>query len=662
MEGVILRGETGLEWAFPRQADGYVFGEMCLNGELLEGPPKDGFLVLRSRDTGEERSLPASTVEQRTDATAHFAGGEEIDGVSFSFRVTVSLPEGLQAARLSYEFAVDRHLSGWEVGLPCPVAGGAGWTCHLYPFAEDAKSVAVGRLTYVGVPAALLYRDDMSLAVLFGFELSFDWLNPTTWTGDCGFAFTEGVVPAQFRVGAGALESGVTYGWPLQLIFSDAGCGVKAVTSLVKQWVRLNEFAVEQLHVRSPEEALELFISGRRQTGLWQTGIGYKLEEGDPESNFAYMGEQPLSAYFEYLLFEMTGDPLWRRRCFEQMDFVLGAQDTDPSSVHYGAMHTAFDLGKRAFDSDDRGRNVGYKPDLNVYMARYMLETWKRVRDHEGIDRQEWRQAALRAVDWAMRQRNPDGGLPQRVATGSGTGWDAEAGRKSMSSTPGRALPALPAIHRITGEPRHGASAEQLERHTRECVEGPLRFTGHHPDLPPDELEEASIWGVIEYWLDKYERTRDPECLERATADAHLAFLWSCPKQLSWVSNPTQCAAAEQQHFLQYSIYCYQNRKVECLWRLHEYTGDTFFRDLYERVLQGIFWTQVTEGDLMGATHERVADPWLARADYGVPADFDSMGTVYMGEQSLDCMLQILEMQSGRGTGGNLATSRDPRP
>ena len=650
---VILRGSTGLEWVFPKQPDGYTFGPIRVNDRPVESPLQDGLLVARSRATGEERWLSASALEQLSESAGRFSGREEMDGVSFSYQVTVSLSEEIQAARVSYQFAVDKYLSGWEVGLPCPATSGYGWTCHLYPFDEDAKTVAVDRLTYVGVPAALLYRDDMSLALLFGFESSFDWLNPTTWTGDCGFSFTEGVVPAQFRVGAGSLEAGVTYGWPLQLIFSDAGRGVKAVTSLVKQWVRLNEFAVEQLHVRSPEEALELFITGRQQTALWQAGIGYKLEEGDPESNFAYMGEQPLSAYFEYLLYEMTGDPLWRQRCFEQMDFVLAAQDTDPSSVHYGAMHTAFDLGKRAFDSDDRGRNVGYKPDLNVYMARYMLETWRRVRDREGVDRQEWRHAALRAVDWAMRQGNPDGGLPQRVATGRGFGWDADTGRKSMSSTPGRALPALQVIHDITGEPRHKAFAEQLERYTRECVEGRLRFTGHHPDLPPDELEEASIWGVIEYWLDKYERTRDPECLERATADAHLAFLWSCPKQLSWVRNPTQCAAAEQQHFLQYSIYCYQNRKVQCLWRLYEHTDDTFFRDLYERVLQGVFWTQVTEGDLMGATHERIADPWLARADYDVPADFNSMGTVYMGEQSLDCMLQILEMRIRRETSTN---------
>ena len=246
-----------------------------------------------------------------------------------------------------------------------------------------------------------------------------------------------------------------------------------------------------------------------------------------------------------------------------------------------------------------------------------------------------------RRFEGRPRRRNPDGGLPQKVDIGTG--------RKSMSATSGRALPALPIISDITGDPKYRAFAERLETYVRDHVEGRLRFTGHHPDLPPDELEEASIWGVIEYWLDTYDRTHDKACLERAVADAYLSFLWWCPKQLSWVKNPTLCTSAEQQHFLQYSIYCYQNRKVECLWRLYKRTGDPLFHQLYERVLQSIFWTQVTEGDLMGATHERIADPWLARDDYGEPAAFDSLGTVYMGEQSLDCMLQIVEMKGSTG-------------
>ena len=646
---LILRNDVGLKWVFTRERNGYAWGSIHVNNRVAETPLNQGLLFLRNKASCEKRWLRAPTGRRVNDTTASFSGREEVDGIGFAFEVTISLSEDVLAACIEYRFAVDKDLRGWEVGLAYHAVYAHTWSCHFYPFAEDANAVAESRLTYVGVPAALICRDDLSLAVLFGLDAHFDYLNPTTWTRDCGFFFTDGVLPPQFRVGGGSLDAGVEYAWPLQLVFSDAGAGPDAITSLVRQWIALNRFAVEPLCVRSADKALELFMMGRRNTPLWNPGIGYKLEEGDPDSNFVYMGEQPLSAYFEYLLYEMTGDSLWRKRCFEQMDFVLRAQDTDPSSIHYGAMHTAFDLSRRAFDSNDRGRNVGYKPDLNVYMARYMLQTWKRVKDHEALDRRQWYQAALRAVDWAMRQRNPDAGLPQKVTPDS-----RGMGHRSISSTPGRALPALPVIYEITGDSKYEAFAGQLERHVRDCVEGRFRFTGHHPDLPPDELEEASIWGVIEYWLGKYERTQEREDLDRAVADAYLSFLWWCPKQLSWVNNPTQLASAEQQHFLQYSLYCYQNRKVQCLWRLYQYTDDTLFRDLYERVLQGIFWTQVTQGDLTGATHERIADPWLARADYGETADFNSMGTVYMGEQSLDCMMQIVEMRrssTASGTG-----------
>lgn len=650
---LILQNNAGIKWIFEKGTDGYIWGSIYVGGILVETPLKRGFICLRNTTTGEERWLCASSGKCLNDTTAEFSGAERIEGVKFTFRVMISLPEEIQAACVEYRFAVDKNLSGWEVALAYHAVYAHAWNCHLYPFAEDAKAVAEPRLNYVGVPAALLYRDDLSLAVLFGLDLHFDYLNPTTWTGDCGFFFTDGVMPAQFRMGGGSLDAGVDYTWPLQLVFSDAGSGVEAITSLVRRWIMLNQFAVEPLDVRSVDEALELFMTGRRNTTLWNAGIGYKLEEADPYGNFVYIGEQPLSAYFEYLLYEMTGDSLWRERCFEQMAFVLGAQNTDPSSIHYGAMHTAYDLGKHAFDSDDRGNNIGYKPDLNAYIARYMLLTWQRVREHEGIDRQDWYTAAVRAADWVLRQRNPDGGLPQVVRWsyeymqeeyGSGDTYS----HKSLSSTPGRALPAFPIIYQITGDERYRELAKGLEAYLRTDVEGRLRFTGHHPDLPPDELEEASVWGVIEYWLDKYDRVQNKECLERAVADAYLSLLWWCPKQLSWVKNPTQFASAEQQHYLQYSIYCYQNRKVQCLWRLYEYTGDPLFRELYERVLQGIFWTQLTEGDLTGATYERIADPWLARQNYGEPG-FDSMGTIYVGEQSLDCMLQMVEMwRSGR--------------
>lgn len=653
---LVLHNDMGVQWVLCQSPDGFAGGAIALKGVPIETPLAKGLFFLRNGVTGEERWLHATTGEQIDAGSARFSGEAEVDGVAFAFTVIVSLPTGVKAAQIEYVFSVDRDLAGWEVGFAYHADFAHAWTGHVYPLAEDAKAISESPLAYVGVPSVLLYRDDLALAVLYGFDLQFDYLNPTTWTGDCGFFFTDGVIPPQFRVAGSGLEAGVEYTWPLQMILSDAGNETEMIVELVKQWIDLNAFAIEPLHVRSTDEALELFITGRRNTTLWNPGIGYKLEEGDPESNFVYMGEQPLSAYFEYLLYEMTGEELWRQRCFEQMDFVLGAQDTDMASVNYGAMHTAYDLGKQTFDSDDRGNNVGYKPDLNAYMARYMLQTWRRVKAHEGIDRQDWYQAAVRAADWVLRQRNADGGLPQRILEPfvyMGEDKDGEPPdkyyHKSISSTPGRALPAMPIIYEITGDERYLEFAQGLEAFVRRDVEGRVRFTGHHPDLPPDELEEASIWGVIEYWLDKYDRAGDEECLKRARTDAYLSLLWWCPKQLSWVENPTQFASAEQQHFLQYSIYCYQNRKVQCLWRLHKCTGDPLWRQVYERVLQGIFWSQETTGDLMGATHERIADPWLARDDYG-EADVNSMGTVYMGEQSLDCMLQMIEIYKQAST------------
>jgi hypothetical protein len=633
---LILQNKAGLKWIFAQEADGYALGSIYIDSKLVESPLKKGLLFLRNLHTGEIRWLRSSTNEQVDSQTARFYGHEIIEDVKFVFHVEVALAKDIQAVQIEYHFTVDQDLSGWEVCFTYHADFDRSWLCHIYPFAEDSKFVNESPLTYVGIPAAFIYREDLSLGLLFGINPNFDYLNPTTWTGHTGFHFMDQVTSPQFRVGGVILSPDTEYIFPLQLIFNAREDPLEMITELVQAWVEFNEFRIDSLYVRTPNEALMLFLQGRRKTSMWKPGIGYQLESGDPESNFVYLGEQPLSAYFEYLIYEMTGDKIWRKRCFEQMDFMIQAQQIDPSHIHYGAMHTAFDLGKREFNSDDRGENVGYKPDINAHMARYMLLTWQRVKEKEGIDRQEWYESSIRAIDWVLRQRNTDGGLPQRV--------DIETGRKSLSVISGRALPALLTICEITGVSHYCDFSESLERYLRMNAEARFRFTGHHPDLPPDEIEEASIWGAIEYWLNKYERTQKEEYLKHALADAYLSFLWCCPRQLGWVQNPTQLASAEQEHFLQYSIYCYQNRKLECLHKLHKYATDPFFSDLYKRLLQGIFWTQVTDGDQMGATHERIADPWLARADYGEKADFNSMGTVYIGEQSLDTMLQLVEM------------------
>jgi len=273
--------------------------------------------------------------------------------------------------------------------------------------------------------------------------------------------------------------------------------------------------------------------------------------------------------------------------------------------------------------------------DMNAYAARYLLMLWRRVREREGIDRAEWRQAAVRIADWLLKQQNPDGGLPQYV--------DYRTGRKGISVVSGRALLALPVIYLTTGQEKYRKLADDLGRFLRERVEANYWFTGQHPDLWPKDYESDSVWCAVEYWLDKYERTKDQQLLRRAEGDALFAFLMWCPKQLSWVKNPTQTCHAEQEHYLQYSNYCYNNRKIECLFRLGKLTGDRLFSALGERVMQSGFWAQQTAASYRGSQYERMADPWLA-----VSTDVNSTGELYFSELALDASLQLLEMGKAR--------------
>jgi hypothetical protein len=264
-------------------------------------------------------------------------------------------------------------------------------------------------------------------------------------------------------------------------------------------------------------------------------------------------------------------------------------------------------------------------------MVRYILETWQRVKERERLDRQDWYKAAIASLDWVLSQQNPDGGFPQVV--------DIESGNKSPSVVCGRALVALPIIAKITGDERCLRASADQERFLRQHVEGRFWYTGSHPDLPPGDFEQDSIFAVVEYWLDKYDRTGDKESIDRAVANSYYALLYWCPKQLTWVRAPTQGAHSEQQNFNQYSVYCYHNRKIQCLDRLFKKTGNPLFEQLKNRVMQLNFYVQVVDGPYRGAITEAIADPWMERG-----GGFEWRGSPYTSELVADLMLQLMDM------------------
>ena len=621
---MVLANRSGVKWELQRTPAGWALGTLSLHGKPVEQAATKGLLVMRNVKSGEVRWLAASQGEKVDALTARMSGRQEIDGANFSWTMDVGLHEDLPAVSFTPKWSVDKDLSGWEVCVTYHDGFANDWRVQNYPWAGNSEEVAMTPMRYCGVPGVLVYRPDQSLVALFAIDSRSDYLNPTTWTGKTGFQFANRRTAPQFRCGGGSLAAGIKYEMPVQLFLSDAGEFAGAITGIMKAWIKVNNYKVDDsLKVRTPQEAFTLALEGRRDMESWKPGVGYEHHKGTP---FVYVGNNPFVAYYEYRQYEITGDKLWRDRAFEQIDFAIKGQQ--PSGVFHTSWY--FNRAVPVFCSQDWSHD-GYKVDINVWMARYILQTWKRVKEKEGIDRQDWYKAAIASLEWVKSQQNPDGGLPQCV--------DIKTGKKSFSVVCGRALVGLPIIAKITGDESYLKLCADMEKFLRSGVEGRFWYTGMHPDLPPGDFEQDSIYAVVEYWLDKHDRTGDKESLDRAVANAYYGLLYWCPKQLSWVKNPTQGAHSEQQHFNQYSVYSYGNRKIQCLDRLFKKTANPLFDQLKNRVMQLNFYVQVADGKYKGAMTEAISDPWLERKQ-----GFEWRGNPYTSEMVSDLMLQLIDM------------------
>ena len=628
LDTMALTNLAGMTWELVKSNRGWALGRTLVHGKPLSETSAAGIVCLRNTRTGQIRWLAAQSAERINSNSARLSGSATIDEVVVQFSSEIALDRNLPAARWTIKLQVERELKDWEICVAPWEQSSGSWRCWLYPFAGNSRAVTVAPLRYCGVPAAIVYRPDLSQAVLFGIDPASDYLHPNTWTGATSFHFQSRRTPPEFRFGGSSLLPHEQYRVSLQLIASDAGTFTATVPQLVNSWIELNQYRVEPLQVGEPEEAAAIFLAGRRASQMWRPGKGYQIQDAWP---VIYMPEAPVNAYLDYLLFEKTGDRLWRDRAFQIMEFLQRAQHRDPADPHVGAIESHYNLDEDLFASTDRGNNLGLKPDMNAYAARYTFMLWERVKQHEGLDCRDWYEMGLRMALWVARQQRSDGGLPQVV------GPDAD--RNAISVVSGRALVALPIIRRITGDAQFDACIERHEQFVRHQVEGRLWYTGAHTDLPPQDYESDSVWQVVEYWLNKYEATRQPDCLDHAQANALLAFLMLCPKQLPWVANPTQTSHAEQQHYLQYSNYCYNNAKIACLHRLGEFTHRELYHQLCDRIVQCGLWSQERSGPWMGSVYERMSDPWL-----GVSPDVNSKGTRYMSELAVEFQLQLLEL------------------
>jgi hypothetical protein len=586
---VVLDAGAGLTWRIVSVPGGAAAPQYALGQPMLRGEPLDNLVVdngiafwRRMSDALVVPVLGTSIVVDASGAAATLSGsavlpsgGPGDNATDTAVSVRIALDGAYSAASISVSFSSEAGLAAnsWQLCVKWAHDGSSAdvWRAQGYPLAANASHVDGARLEYVGWPGFLLFRPNASVVAWFGVSSLEDFSNPNTWTGATSFTFSSDggyLVAPQYWLGAAGLAPGQVCELTLRLLASSAGGGVgdtlAAVRELVPQLMRIDGYAVEPMPpIRSAADMLACFVNARRVTPMWRStpnGSAYQLQD---IASFIYLGTTPESAFFEYNLFLSSGDYVWRNRSFAQMAFWLQGQLLDTASRHYGAVNTVYELPAGPYDSTDRGNNVGFKLDLNGHMSRYALLLVEAVRAHEpDVDVSAWLTAATLSAQWIWRMGAAQAGGASGAPAGS-AGFPQMIASRDDAPTPsvvsGRLLNALPVFARVIGDTaayNFSALFAAARAWHVDNIERTLFYTAQHPDLPWDDQEQDSVWEVAEMWLDVSDDSasspaQKAEALSRAVGNVMLAFLMLCPKQLTWVTHPTQMAADEQQMYSQ---------------------------------------------------------------------------------------------------------------
>lgn len=629
LETIVLSNSAGLEWRLQRFSGGWALGQIFLNGQPVEKQASQGMLILRNISNGNPTWVYASNASEN-DGVVTLTGSTNSIGTNFSFTMEVSLDANLPAAIMNYEWDVANSATNWEVCLKYHDGFDNNWRMSMATRAANATSFSDDQLDYVGLPGPIMYRPDWSMATLFVTDYTFDYCNHSSWTRYTGMHFANGSLAPEFRIPTNGLVSSRHYEYPVQILFSDAGSFKTTIPDLMEDWISLNNWTVTPYpEVRTVHENMNLFASGRKNTTLWHADVGgYEVQR---KADFISPKNSAPGAVFDYRMYMATGDTFWRNRAFSLVeDFIYDSQILN-TGWDYGRVIGQYQTDIDEWDDGNRKR-PGIMPPVVSMTAGWLMEMWKLVKDNENEDHTEWYNRAMLMAQWVMDHAFANGSIPQTF----------ELDHDPMdAANPGRSLVAFKKIARITGDPTIINFLNTLEQWTKTNVEDKLYFTGYHVDRDPEHKETHGIWSNVQYLLDKYEETSNQDYLDRAVACAYLHFHWRTPKQLPWVSNPTEGATDEQQSWHLLTVYPYDNRYLECLYRLYQKTSNQLWLNLYNRILQLNFWSTLETGADKGNIETGVADPWL---HHNKGYNFQEEGKPYHAQYALDLALMLWDL------------------
>jgi hypothetical protein len=572
---------------------------------------------------GEAKSLPFAEAERFL--TEEGGQGVVLRGQRDSWRyaLELELKPGASWVDAKAEFETGAPVRGWfyyNAGLPAEAF------CWVYPWLNGGRDItptlgghSIGmdcpghvHAHLAGVPLIIARLDDIMGGL--GFTLQHNYQHDSLAYEERNDRKLLGVGKGK-NGGAGAFggiaqyRPGTVYRFDFQL-FALQG----RFRDLAKAWALANEFQFDRELYYTFERAIDMVVEGRAPDA-YQGVRRYVREDADgipvrgyrhgSNQNRISVYRQPCNAYLDYLLYQRTGREVFRRRAFEQMEFLLAAQTRDGwfqedwqieqrdwSYEVIGenggvtqvvdatdvTLPTPFDalIWGEAIPAEQRttdirtGKNIrGPRPDYLGMTCLYIHKFIKAAERHEGTTPHGWKTEMRRCLDWIVGVQEPDGAWPMTVSP--------DGALRTEPAPAGRLLVALETLGADLDDPQLDLVRQRHEDWVLNHCVATHQWYGSHKDTGL-MIDYGGVQSFIQYAIQRYERTREARYLDYALECTYFNFFEHCPKQLEWLWHYSKGGIQEQANYMQPDIDNMDNLPCSSWYKLAQYTDDDFLR------------------------------------------------------------------------------------
>lgn len=360
-------------------------------------------------------------------------------------------------------------------------------------------------------------------------------------------------------------------------------CGYEKETP-IRYSIQSAENQLFQMYKNAPG-----YIPGKGYTQLIRTDTG-RYDTTVPHGWYSKdicPGPQVQLGYELYRYWTLHPEESWARdRAFEMADFLV--QQQLPTG-QYGMYNT--DTGEVTKASSEEMQSealFGYfynTGDMNLgALHLYML--YDQVRNHEKIDKKEWKEAAQKCIRFSMSMVGEDGSL--------GRNYNASGQCDKYAPSISEALLAMDYMYQDTQDEdirRCMLKVEHWLFHTYirtndyadGCMDGGAWVGG---GVPPKNNDAIGIMGFMCYCAHMHIRTGEERYLRMAKDT--FAYQWTAgiPVQLPGFTHATKGLVREQDFYSAYDLPMRINDYADCLPYLSKVTGDPTFMQFFRIILQ----------------------------------------------------------------------------